>query len=64
VSTIPEDWRIGVRRPSTVSNWKKLIEDLRGQFSYDPLTALIVETFANSVDARATKVDIFVEKDR
>jgi HSP90 family molecular chaperone len=53
-------WTIGVRRPSTVSDWKKLIGDFRDQFPYDPLTALIVETFANSVDAKATTIEIEV----
>jgi hypothetical protein len=56
-------WTIGVRKPSTVSDWKKLIRDFRDQFPYDPLTALIVETFANAVDAKATKVDIEVMGD-
>jgi hypothetical protein len=51
-------WTIGVRQPSTVSDWKKLIKDFRDQFPYDPLTALIVETFANAVDAGATKIDV------
>lgn len=53
-------WAIGVRQPSTVSDWKKLIRDFRDQFPYDPLTALVVETFANAVDAGATKIDIDV----
>jgi hypothetical protein len=53
-------WTIGARKPSTVSNWKKLIQDFRDQFPYDPLTALIVETFANAVDAKATKIEIEV----
>jgi hypothetical protein len=53
-------WTIGVRQPSTVSDWKKLIRDFRDQFPYDPLTALIVETFANAVDAGATKIEIEV----
>jgi len=56
-----EEWTIGERRPSTVSDWKKLIQDFRDQFPYDPLTALIVETFANSIDAKATTIDIQVE---
>ncbi|MGD0070150.1 MAG: ATP-binding protein [Candidatus Bathyarchaeia archaeon] len=51
-------WKIGVRQLSTVSDWKKLIRDFRDQFPYDPLTALIVETFANAVDAGATKIEI------
>ncbi len=58
-----EEWAIGARRPSTISDWKKLIKDFRDQFPYDPLTALIVETFANALDARATQVDIKVDDD-
>lgn len=54
------EWKIGARKPSTVSDWKKLIRDFRDQFPYDPLTALIVETFANAVDAKATNIDIEV----
>ena len=61
---MPEDWTIGERRPSAVSDWKKLIRDFRDQFPYDPLTALIVETFANSVDAGANRIDIVVEGDK
>lgn len=53
-------WTIGVRQLSTVSDWKKLIRDFRDQFPYDSLTALIVETFANAVDAGATKIEIEV----
>lgn len=53
-------WTVGVRKLSTVSDWKKLIRDFRDQFPYDPLTALIVETFANAVDARATNIVIEV----
>jgi len=52
---------IGGRRPSTVSDWKKLIQDFRDQFPYDPFSALVVETFANALDARATRIDIHVE---
>jgi len=58
---MPEEWIIGKRQPSTVSDWKKLIQDFRDQFPYDPLTALIVETFANALDAKATKIDIHVD---
>lgn len=54
-------WTIGKRQPSTISDWKKLIQDFRDQFPYDPLTALIVETFANALDAKATKIDIYVD---
>jgi hypothetical protein len=56
-----EDWAIGKRQSSTVSDWKKLIRDFRDQFPYDSMTALIVETFANALDAKATKIDIFVD---
>jgi len=56
-----DEWTIGIRRPSTVSDWKKLIQDFRDQFPYDPLTALIVETFANALDAKATKIEIHVD---
>lgn len=56
-----EEWAIGKRRPSTVSDWKKLIQDFRDQFPYDPFTALIVETFANALDAKATKIKIRVD---
>jgi hypothetical protein len=59
-----EDWQIGTRQHSTVSDWKKLIQDFRDQFPYDPLTALIVETFANALDAGATIVEIHVSGDR
>ena len=56
-----KEWSIGVRRPSTVSDWKKLIQDFRDQFPYDPFTALIVETFANALDAKATRIDIQID---
>jgi len=56
-----EEWTIGIRRPSTVSDWKKLIQDFRDQFPYNSLTALIVETFANALDAKATKIEIHVD---
>ena len=56
-----EEWAIGVRRPSTISDWKKLIQDFRDQFPYDPFTALIVETFANALDAKATRINIQVD---
>jgi hypothetical protein len=55
-----DEWAVGKKRPSTVSDWKKLIRDFRDQFPYDPLTALIVETFANALDAEATKIEIQV----
>jgi hypothetical protein len=60
---VSEDWAIGMRRPSTVSDWKKLIQDFRDQFPYDPLTTLIVETFANALDAKATRIDIQINSD-
>lgn len=55
------EWSIGARRPSTVSDWRKLIKDFRDQFPYDPFTALIVETFANALDAKATRIEIQVD---
>jgi hypothetical protein len=55
------EWSIGGRRPSTVSDWRKLIQDFRDQFPYDPFSALVVETFANALDAKATRIDIQVE---
>lgn len=58
-----EPWRIGDKRPSTISDWKKLLIDFRDQFPYDPLTALVVETFANSVDAGATSIGITIDGD-
>lgn len=57
------NWIIGVRQFSTVSDWKKLIKDFRDQFPYDSLTALIVETFANALDAKATRVGIELDGD-
>jgi len=56
------DWEIGARRSSTV-RFLKLIQDLRDQFPYNALTAFIVETFANSLDAESTRIDIYVGKD-
>jgi hypothetical protein len=58
-----EEWSrsIGKRRPSTVSDWRKLIRDFRDQFPYDSLTALVVETFANALDAKATRIDIQID---
>lgn len=57
------EWIIGKRKLSTVSDWKKLIGDFRDQFPYDAVTALIVETFANSLDAAATRIDIEIVGD-
>ena len=57
-----EGWNIGESYQSTV-NFTKLIADLRQQFPYDPLAALVVETFANSLDAKATRIDIFLDDD-
>jgi len=51
----------GGRRPSTVSDWRKLIQDFRDQFPYDAFSALVVETFANALDAKATRIDIQVD---
>jgi hypothetical protein len=45
----------------TKVNYAKLVVDLRDQFPYDALTALIVETFANAIDANASKIDIDVD---
>jgi len=56
------DWKIGDTRKSEV-HFRKIIEDLRNQFPYDSLTAFVVETFANSLDAEANRIDIFVVKD-
>lgn len=58
------NWKIGETYQSMISDWKKLIIDFRDQFPYEPLTALIVETFANSIDAKATEIRIFVDKDK
>lgn len=59
-----EDWQIGIKQHSTVSDWKKLIRDFRDQFPYDPLTALIVETSANAIDAGAAQIEVHVNRDR
>jgi len=59
-----QDWKIGETYQSMISDWKKLIINFRDQFPYDPLTALIVETFANSIDAKATEIRIIIEKDK
>ncbi|MCB2141287.1 ATP-binding protein [bacterium] len=55
-------WKIGETRNSKV-NFKKVIEDLRNQFPYGSLTAFVVESLANSIDAEANRIDIFVGKD-
>ena len=57
------DQYIGKKRESTISDWRKLIRDFRDQFPYDAVTALVVETFANSLDAKSTSIDITVGKD-
>jgi len=57
-----EKLKIGEKYFSKV-NFRKLIKDLREQFPYDSLTALIVETIANSIDANATKISINVSDD-
>ncbi len=57
-----EGWSIGERRHSTV-NFLKLIRDLRQQFPYDPFATLVVETFANSLDAKATHIAIHIDND-
>lgn len=56
-------WTIGKANLSTVSDWRKLIRDFRDQFPYDALSALVIETFANSFDAKATIIDIQIDKD-
>jgi hypothetical protein len=58
-----DKWIIGKKRESTVSDWKKLIIDFRDQFPYDPVSALIVETFANSIDSGATKIEMQIQDD-
>ena len=62
-SIMSKEWAIGVKRPSTISDWKKLIRDFRDQFPYDALTALIVETFANALDAKATIIEMQIDGD-
>lgn len=62
MSSAHSGWKIGDTRKSEV-HFMKIIQDLRSQFPYDSLTAFIVETFANSIDADATRIDIFVGKD-
>ncbi len=56
------EWAFGARQLSTVSDWRKLIRDFRDQFPFDPPTALIVETFANALDAGASRIDVLVQK--
>jgi len=46
----------------TKTNYRKLIQDLREQYPHDPLSTLIIETFANALDAGATNVDIYVDE--
>lgn len=53
------EWYIGERHETKV-NFLKLIQDLRDQFPYDPLSVLIVETFANSIDAKASHIEISI----
>ena len=62
MSSTSKDLKIGDRLESKV-NFRKIIEDLRHQFPYDALTSFVVETFANSIDAGATRIDIFVGND-
>lgn len=47
----------------TKTNYRKLIQDLREQYPHDPLSTLIIETFANAFDAGATHIDIYVDED-
>lgn len=51
-------------RYETKTNYRKLIQDLREQYPHDPLSTLIIETFANALDAGATQIDIYVDEDR
>lgn len=46
----------------TKTNYKKLIQDLRDQYPHDPLSTLIIETFANALDAGATHIDIYIDE--
>jgi len=46
----------------TKTNYRKLIQDLREQYPHDPLSTLIIETFANAMDAGATSIDIYVNE--
>jgi len=62
MSSTHQDWKVGDRRESQV-HFPKLIDDLRKSFPYNDLTAFVVETFANSIDAGATRIDIFVGND-
>jgi len=62
MSSKRSNWKIGESRKSQV-HFKKIIQDLRNQFPYDSLTAFVVESFANSIDAGANRIDIFVGKD-
>jgi hypothetical protein len=54
--------RIGEIHKTQV-NYKKLIQDLREQYPHDPLSTLIIETFANSIDAGATCIAIYIDED-
>ncbi|MEM3748066.1 MAG: ATP-binding protein, partial [Thermoproteota archaeon] len=47
----------------TKTNYKKYIQDLRDQYPFDPLSVLITESFANSMDAGATQIDIYVDEE-
>ncbi|MEM2704447.1 MAG: ATP-binding protein [Candidatus Bathyarchaeia archaeon] len=47
----------------TKVNYKKLLQDLRDQYPFDPLSTLIIETFANSLDAGATHIDIYIDEE-
>ena len=50
-------------RHETKTNYQKLIQDLREQYPHDPLSTLVIETFANALDAGATCIDIYVDED-
>ncbi len=47
----------------TKTNYRKLIQDLREQYPHEPLNTLVIETFANSLDAGATHIEIYVDDD-
>lgn len=59
---MPERCTIGEKHETRV-NFLKLIQDLREQFPYDPLSSLIIETIANSIDAKASSIEISIASD-
>jgi len=50
--------------PETRVRIRKLIRDLRDQYPYGPVPALLIETVANSIDAKATKIQIEIDHSR